>query len=113
MTTITGKITIQHWLMAGLCLFLALPALGQGGRGGGGGGGVGGGGGSRGGGAGAAGGAGASSTREYPSAGTIGSTTFRVDAEGRMMTVIGDSNALAAVSNALAKLDRPKPQVMI
>jgi len=30
-----------------------------------------------------------------------------------MLTVIGDSNTLAAVSNALARLDRPKPQVMI
>ncbi len=30
-----------------------------------------------------------------------------------MVTVIGDANTLAAVSNALARVDRPKPQVMI
>jgi general secretion pathway protein D len=76
------------------------------------GGGGGGGGGARGG-AGSAGAGGASTTREYPPAGAVGSAIYSVDQEGRTLTVIGDTNTLAAVSNALARIDRPKPQVMI
>ncbi len=102
MTTNIRQITPQHWLTAGLCLLLGLPAMGQAG------------GGARGGGrAGAGGAGGATTTRDYPPVGTVGSATYSVDQENRTLTVIGDTNTVAAVTKAMAALDRPKPQVMI
>lgn len=107
-------------LLAALCLFLP-PALfaqrtGGGGTGGGGGYGGGTGGGGLGGSsrtAGTSGGSESTPTIDRPANGQIGSANFYVDPDSRQVFVIADSNTMASVSNVIASMNKPKPQVLI
>src|SRR6266699_3952509 len=89
--------TIQNYALC-LFLFLALPALGQ----------------QR---AGTAGGTGgrssASTSRQYPSSGTIGDAYYSIDPETRRVVTIADEDTSRYISQVLSNLDRPKPQVLI
>lgn len=55
----------------------------------------------------------ASSTRQYNSAGTVGSATISVDPETRQLIVIADEETQNQISQVITNLDRPKPQVLI
>jgi general secretion pathway protein D len=59
------------------------------------------------------GGASSSSTRTYPSNGTIGDAYFSIDPETRRVVVMADQDTTKYVSEVLSNLDRPKPQVLI
>lgn len=76
--------------------------------GGGGTGGTGGGGGST-----RSGSSGSSGTGNYNSATSAGSATVTIDADGHRVIVIADDKTMANVSEVIAHLDRPKPQVLI
>jgi len=53
------------------------------------------------------------STRQYPSAGTVGDAVFTVDPETRSLIVIADEETSQYISQVVSNLDRPKPQVLI
>ncbi len=59
------------------------------------------------------GGSGSSSTGNYDSATSAGSATVTLDPDGRRVIVIATDKTLANISNVIAHLDRPKPQVLI
>ncbi len=104
--------TLKHLACRGAALILcaaALPALAQTGARPGGGGGGGGAGGGR---------ASAASTAttsaiDRPGNGQIGSANFYVDRDTGQVFVIGDNQTLLSVSNVVAGLAKPKPQVLI
>ncbi len=52
-------------------------------------------------------------TRQYNSAGTVGTATISVDPETRQLIVITDEETSAQISQVVTNLDRPKPQVLI
>jgi len=52
-------------------------------------------------------------TRQYNSAGTVGSATISVDPETRQLIVITDAETSQQISQVITNLDRPKPQVLI
>lgn len=54
-----------------------------------------------------------SSTRTYPSAGTVGDAVISIDPETRRVIVITDQETSEYVSQVITNLDRPKPQVLI
>ena len=108
------------WALAALTLWLAgavsVYAQARGGGGGGGGGGFGGGGfGGGGGGAARAGGSAntGASARDYPNATEPGEATVSLDQEGHGIVVMSDDETFNQMSNIIAKLDAPKPQVLI
>jgi general secretion pathway protein D len=84
--------------------------FGGGGFGGGGFGGFGGGGGGN---RGAFGNNSSSSSDEYNNNGSVGSASFMVDPDTHTITYIADKQTSEQISNVLASLDRPKPQVLI
>jgi general secretion pathway protein D len=86
--------------------------FGGGGFGGGGFGGFGGFGGNRGG-FGGFGGGSSSSSSQYNNNGAVGSAQFYVDQDTHTITYIADQQTSEQISNVLANLDRPKPQVLI
>ncbi len=53
------------------------------------------------------------STRDYGNNTSIGDATVTVDADGRKLIVVTDDGTYANISNVIANLDRPKPQVLI
>jgi general secretion pathway protein D len=106
MTLKSLKIRASHWALLGLCC-LTMPLLAQT-RAGGGGGGGGGGTGGRGSTAGSG-----TSTIERPGNGQVGTANFYVDPDSRMLFVISDDATAGYVSNVVANLNRPKPQVLI
>ncbi len=97
----------------GLCVALQVHAQQRGGGGGGGGfGGFGGGGGFRGGGGGGNNNS-SSSGNQYNPNGSVGNVTLSVDPDTGNLIAIGDKTALQNLSEVVASLDRPKPQVLI
>ncbi|MGO8698363.1 MAG: type II secretion system protein GspD [Limisphaerales bacterium] len=95
-------------LWAALCLcWLTLPLLAQTRAGGGGGGGGGGNAGRS-----SAAGTG-TSTIDRPGNGQVGTANFYVDPDSRMLFVVADDATAGYVSNVVANLNRPKPQVLI
>ncbi len=87
-----------------------------GGNGGGGGGGGRGGGGGFGGGPGGGGGGGsgtANSTRDYPNSTMMGPVSVSVDPDTKSVIILTDERTMASISQVIANLDRPKPQVLI
>lgn len=56
---------------------------------------------------------GASSGTEYNNNGTVGSATIEVDPDTHNIIVIADSETSMEISNVIANMDRPKPQVLI
>jgi general secretion pathway protein D len=84
-----------------------------GGFGGGGGGGFGGFGGFGGGGFGGGARSSSSSSSTYNNNGTVGSATITVDPQTHNLVVIADEETSLQISNVLANLDAPKPQVLI
>jgi type II secretory pathway component GspD/PulD (secretin) len=68
-----------------------------------------------GGGTGSSGGRAGSSTssRSYPSSGTIGDAYYSIDPETRRVVTIADEDTSRYISQVLSNLDRPKPQVLI
>lgn len=54
-----------------------------------------------------------SSSDEYNNNGTVGSAQFYVDPDTHTITYIADQQTSEQISNVLAALDRPKPQVLI
>jgi len=54
-----------------------------------------------------------SSTRSYPSTGSIGDAYFSIDPETRRVVTIADEDTTKYISQVLSNLDRPKPQVLI
>lgn len=56
---------------------------------------------------------GGATARQYNAAGTVGNATISVDPETRQLIVITDSETSGQISNVVASLDRPKPQVLI
>lgn len=108
-------------ISGGLLVLLACAALplyaqqrngGGGGFGGGGFGGFGGGG-FRGGGGFNNGGSSTTTGDEYNNNGTVGNASFSVDLDTHTITYIADAKTSQQISNVLANLDRPKPQVLI
>ncbi len=97
-------------LLLGLCLCgVQQWGFAGGGFGGGFGGGGFGGGGFGGGGAGRG---GTTSQQQYPPAGQVGNATISVDDSGNLV-VYGDADTIKAIQDAVAAMDRPKPQVLI
>ncbi len=99
-----------------LCAAVGLEAQNRGGGGGGGGFGGFGGGFGRPGGFGGFGGFGANNNNnssQYNNNGTVGTATFSVDPDTHTITFIADSETAEEISNVLASLDHPKPQVLI
>jgi type II secretory pathway component GspD/PulD (secretin) len=110
MTLRTAKIRASRWGALCLCC-LTLPLLAQtraGGGGGGGGGGFGGGGTGR-----SSTSSSGASTIDRPGNGQVGTANFYVDPDSRMLFVISDDATAGYVSNVVANLNRPKPQVLI
>ncbi len=106
---------IGRLAILGFCS-LTLPWAPQprgGGGGGGGGGGFGGGGGGGGNRSGGSSSSSGSSDVNRPANGQIAAPQFYVDPDSRTLSVIGDDNTTTAVSNVVASLNRPKPQVLI
>jgi general secretion pathway protein D len=60
-----------------------------------------------------AGGGASGSTVERPANGQVGTVNSYVDPDSRRLIFIGDEKTAQAVSNAIASLDKPKPQVLI
>jgi len=95
--------TFSGFLALAFCLFTALdlPAQGPGGFGG----------------FGGQGGANAAnrrtSTRTYPSSGSVGDAVISIDPETRSLIVIADEKTRDYISQVVSNLDRPKPQVLI
>jgi general secretion pathway protein D len=56
---------------------------------------------------------GSTTTRQYNSAGTVGTATISVDPETRQLIVITDVETSEQISQVVTNLDRPKPQVLI
>lgn len=56
---------------------------------------------------------GSTSTRQYNSAGTVGSAVVSVDPETRQVIVITDAETYTNISQVISNLDQPKPQVLI
>jgi type II secretion system protein D len=56
---------------------------------------------------------GSTSTRQYPSSGTIGDAYYSIDPESRRVVTIADEDTSRYISQVLSNLDRPKPQVLI
>jgi type II secretory pathway component GspD/PulD (secretin) len=109
MTTQTAKAQIGRWAAFSLCC-LTLPVLAQNRPGGG----TGGGGGFGGGGAGLSStSASGTSTIDRPGNGQVGTASFYVDQDSRQLFVISDDATAGYVSNVVANLNRPKPQVLI
>src|SRR6185437_4898386 len=54
-----------------------------------------------------------STTSSYNNNGTVGSATITVDPETHDIVVIADEQTSQQISNVLANLDAPKPQVLI
>lgn len=54
-----------------------------------------------------------SSTRQYNTAGTVGSASVSVDPETRQLIVIADEETQTQIGQVITNLDRPKPQVLI
>ncbi|MGH7972418.1 MAG: type II secretion system protein GspD, partial [Limisphaerales bacterium] len=52
-------------------------------------------------------------SRQYPSAGTIGDAYYSIDPESRRIVTIADEDTTRYISQVLSNLDRPKPQVLI
>jgi general secretion pathway protein D len=104
-------------LMAGVTLQLCAQQRTGGGGGGGFGGGFGGGGfGGFGGGGfnrGGFGGSSATTSTEYNNNGTVGSATIEVDPDTGNIIVIADQQTSMQISNVIANMDHPKPQVLI
>ena len=98
-------------LLLGTALAVHAQQRGGGGFGGGGFGGFGGfgGGGNFGGG----GRSGSSTTASYNNNGTVGNATITVDPQTHNLVVIADEETSLQISNVLANLDAPKPQVLI
>jgi general secretion pathway protein D len=115
----TMKNLIKYFSVAALLLFggaLASHAQQRTGGGGGGGGyggfgGFGGGGGNRGFGGGY--GSSSSSSSQYNNNGTVGSAMITVDPDTHNIIVIADAETAMQMSNVIANLDAPKPQVLI
>lgn len=99
----TAKIRASHWAALFLCC-LTLPVLAQFGGGGGGAG-------ARNSTAGTAGTG--TSTIVRPGNGQVGTANFYVDPDSRMLFVIADDATAGHVSNVVANLNKPKPQVLI
>jgi general secretion pathway protein D len=59
------------------------------------------------------GGLGGASSSAYPSSTEIGNVTVSVDPETKRVFFITDADTAASVSNVIANLDKPKPQVLI
>jgi type II secretion system protein D len=127
MTIKTAKCPAILWIVPALCCCLTLPLSAQTrGTGGGGGGYGGGGGGTGGGGGGGYGGGGggssrssgssassSSSTVDRPPNGQVGSANFYVDPDTHTVFLTADETTAGYVSNVMANLDKPKPQVLI
>jgi general secretion pathway protein D len=110
------KISKMRWLLLLLlCLLTANGVYAQraGGGGAGGGGGGGGGGNIRGGGAGASSSSSGTSSRDYPNSTMPGPVTVTVDPETHRVIILTDDATFTNVSQVIASLDKPKPQVLI
>ncbi|MGA2870302.1 MAG: hypothetical protein ABSF34_14230 [Verrucomicrobiota bacterium] len=111
------KKIIKHFSAAAAVLFagaVALQAQRYGGGGGGGGGGFGGGGFGGFGGGGNRGGYGSSTTTsQYNNNGTVGTASIYVDPDTHNIIVTSDAITAEQISNVIASLDVPKPQVLI
>jgi general secretion pathway protein D len=112
------KKIIKHFSTAAAVLFAGVVALQAqqryGGGGGGGGGGFGGGGFGGFGGGGNRGGYGSSTTTtEYNNNGTVGTASIYVDPDTHNIVVTSDAITAEQISNVIASLDVPKPQVLI
>ncbi len=105
MTIQTAKPRAGRWAAFCLCC-LTLPLLAQ--QRPGGGGGFGGGGAGR-----SSTGTSGTSTIERPGNGQVGTANFYVDQDSRQLFVISDEATAGFVSNVVANLNRPKPQVLI
>ncbi|MGH7940938.1 MAG: type II secretion system protein GspD [Limisphaerales bacterium] len=57
--------------------------------------------------------AGATTGSEYNNNGTVGNATIEVDPDTHNIIVIADQETAMQISNVIASLDRPKPQVLI
>jgi general secretion pathway protein D len=68
---------------------------------------------SQGGGRSRGGGSSSASTRTYPNNSTVGDAVITVDPDSRSLIVISDDDTSQYISNVVANLDRPKPQVLI
>ena len=55
----------------------------------------------------------ANNNNGYNNNGTVGSATFSIDPDTHTITYIADEQTSMQISNVLASLDRPKPQVLI
>jgi general secretion pathway protein D len=112
---------IQLKISAGLLIFAACALMplhaqqrttgGGGGFGGFGGGGFGGFGGNRG--FGGFGGSSSANSSEYNNNGTVGTASIEVDPDTHNIVVVADQQTAEQISNVIASLDRPKPQVLI
>lgn len=96
------KLLLQLIVLFALALWSELPSPAQQ-RGGGLGGGGGGGGGR----------SSTSTSRTYPSSGTIGDAYYSIDPETRRIVTIADEETSRYISQVISNLDRPKPQVLI
>lgn len=112
MTIKTVKRAAFRWMALSLC-WAALPLLAQTRTGGSGSGGGGYGGGGAGRSSSGYGGASSASTVERTPNGQVGTANFYVDPDTRRVYVVGDDATLGYVSNVMAILDKPKPQVLI
>lgn len=54
-----------------------------------------------------------SSSRQYPSSGTVGDAVFSIDPETRSLIVIADDETTQYIEDVVKKLDQAKPQVLI
>jgi general secretion pathway protein D len=112
MKTQNWKIYLAALFSVALCLALGVPAhagggFGGGGFGGGGFGGFGGGGGGGGGNRGSSG-----SQASYTPNGQVGNATISIDDNGNIVAM-GDEETIRQIQDAVAAMDRPKPQVLI
>src|SRR5581483_5697911 len=52
-------------------------------------------------------------TRDYPNNTTVGEAMISVDTDGKRLIVVADEDTQVQVSQVVANMDRPKPQVLI
>lgn len=107
------KHTASRWisLLLGLCLSATMTAQAQ--RTGGGGGNIGGFGGTGGGRTGGGGGSASSSSSIYPNSTQIGNASISIDPDTRSVVIVSDDQTFTNINQIIARLDRPKPQVLI
>ncbi len=115
MTFMKIKDSMQRWvrLLLGLCLIGSIPAYAQQRTSGGGGGNFGSFGGSASRSTGGTGGGSSSANSIYPNSTQLGTASLSVDPETRSVVVVADDETFEKINQLIARLDRPKPQVLI